>query len=85
MSQIWKKVKSGKAIVMVLFVALILLSIPDGTSAQVPNSQIIMSDTIAEMEDHYMPWRMATGNILINGLGLGLLLYNCLLKKNVNA
>lgn len=44
MSQLWKKVKTRKPIFMVLFVALVLLSIPNGTSAQVPNSQVIMSD-----------------------------------------
>ena len=44
MSQVWKKVKNRKAIFMVFFVAFVLLSIPNETSAQIPNSEIIMSD-----------------------------------------
>ncbi len=47
------------------------------------NNQIIMSDTTAEMNDHIVPVEKARGNILINGLGLGMVLLNCLLKPEV--
>lgn len=42
-----------------------------------------MSDTPDEMRDHYEPVRRARGNILINGLGLGMVLNACLLKPEV--
>lgn len=45
---------------------------------------IVMSDTNAEMRDHYKPVAMANGNILINGLGLGVVLLNCLIKGSVS-
>lgn len=47
-------------------------------------STVVMSDTQAEMMDHYEPVRRAKGNILINGLGLGLVLLNCMLKEGVD-
>ena len=41
-------------------------------------SYAIMSDTDAEQRDHVAPVWNACGNILINGLGLGLVLLNCM-------
>ena len=45
--------------------------------------QTVMSDTPAEAWDHYPPYRMAQGHVLLNGLGLGLLLKAILSKLNV--
>lgn len=45
--------------------------------------QIVMSDTPAEMHDHYEPVRRARGRVLINGLGLGMVLQACLEKSEV--
>ena len=42
-----------------------------------------MSDTPAEMRDHSYAVRMAKGSCLINGLGIGLVLKNILLKSEV--
>lgn len=41
---------------------------------------LVMSDTPAEMRDHYHAVRMAKGSCLINGLGIGMVL-KALLKK----
>jgi hypothetical protein len=45
--------------------------------------QIVMSDTPAEMRDHYEPARRACGEVLINGLGLGMVAQACLEKPSV--
>ena len=47
------------------------------------NGTLVMSDTPAERSDLHYAVRMAKGNCLINGLGLGLLLKNILLKPEV--
>jgi hypothetical protein len=44
---------------------------------------LVMSDTPAERYDHYDAIRKATGSCLINGLGLGMVLKNILLKPDV--
>lgn len=44
---------------------------------------LVMSDTPAECRDHWEPIYYAKGSCLINGLGLGMLLKNVLLKKEV--
>jgi len=44
---------------------------------------IIMSDTPAEMSDHYSAVRNAKGHCLINGLGLGMVAIACLNKPEV--
>jgi hypothetical protein len=44
---------------------------------------IIMSDTPAEQLDHLNAVRNAKGSCLINGLGIGMVLKNILLKKEV--
>lgn len=44
---------------------------------------LIMSDTPAEMNDHYYAVRYAKGNCLLNGLGIGMVLKNILLKPEV--
>lgn len=44
---------------------------------------VIMSDTPAEMNDHAYFVEKAYGNVLINGLGLGVVLYNCVIKEEV--
>jgi len=58
---------------------------PEGTYTQLTckGRGIVMSDTPDEMRDHYEPVRRARGNILINGLGLGMVLNACLLKPEV--
>lgn len=44
---------------------------------------VVMSDTPAEMYDHYGAVRAATGEVLINGLGLGMVVQACLEKPTV--
>jgi len=44
---------------------------------------LVMSDTPAEMRDHYCAVRVASGSCLINGLGIGMVLRNILLKSDV--
>lgn len=44
---------------------------------------VVMSDTHAEMRDHYAAVRNAKGHILINGLGIGMVLLNCMEKPEV--
>jgi spermidine synthase len=44
---------------------------------------LVMSDTPAEQRDHYSAVRKATGSCLLNGLGIGMVLKNILLKDNV--
>jgi len=44
---------------------------------------LIMSDTPAEMRDHYDAVINAKGNCLINGLGLGMVLKNILLRQKI--
>ena len=43
----------------------------------------IMSDTPDEIADHLYPINQAKGHVLINGLGLGVVLNGCLIKKEV--
>jgi len=43
----------------------------------------IMSDTPAEIKDHLEPIQRAEGNVLITGLGIGMVLQGCLNKKSV--
>lgn len=47
------------------------------------NNTVVMSDTPAERADHYAAVRYATGHVLINGLGLGMVLLNCMVKPEV--
>lgn len=47
------------------------------------NGRIVMSDTNAEMRDHSIALYRAEGSCLINGLGIGMLLKNILLKDSV--
>ena len=44
---------------------------------------LIMSDTPAELNDHWSPVHKATGSVLINGLGLGVVVQNILQKSEV--
>jgi len=44
---------------------------------------VIMSDTDAEMRDHYVAVINAQGHVLINGLGLGMVLQACMEKEEV--
>lgn len=45
--------------------------------------QTVMSDTPAEAWEHYPPYRMAQGHVLLNGLGLGVLLKAILSKPSI--
>lgn len=60
-------------------------SIPAGEqfTRLVRGGTIVMSDTPAERRDHYSAFRRATGRVLINGLGLGMLLKNILTRNEV--
>ncbi len=44
---------------------------------------VVMSDTPGEMRDHWAPIRYATGSVLLNGLGIGMVLRNVLAKDCV--
>lgn len=44
---------------------------------------LVMSDTPAEMRDHYSAVQRAKGSCLLNGLGIGMVLKNILLKPEV--
>lgn len=44
---------------------------------------IVMSDTPAEMDDHLQPVERASGHVLVNGLGLGMVAGACLVKPEV--
>lgn len=46
---------------------------------------LVMSDTPAEMCDHMFAVYKATGHCLLNGLGLGMVLKNILLKPDVKS
>lgn len=46
-------------------------------------STVVMSDTPAEMRDHYAAVRRAKGSCLINGLGIGMVLKAVLKKPEV--
>lgn len=46
-------------------------------------NSVIMSDTPAEMRDHSYFIYQAKGKVLVNGLGLGVVLHNLLLKDEV--
>ena len=50
-----------------------------------PGGTTVMSDTRAELMDHYEPISMAAGNVLINGLGLGIVAQACLRKSEVSS
>lgn len=45
---------------------------------------VVMSDTPAEKRDHLEPVLEATGHVLVNGLGLGMVATACLLKDEVD-
>lgn len=47
------------------------------------SGKLIMSDTPAEMMDHRLAVIHAKGSCLLNGLGIGMVLKNILLKKEV--
>jgi len=47
------------------------------------DGQLLMSDTPAEQNDHRLPIIKATGDCMLHGLGLGLVLKNILLKPEV--
>lgn len=44
---------------------------------------VVMSDTPAEIRDHLEPWRRAEGDVLLHGLGIGMVARMCLLKDEV--
>lgn len=48
------------------------------------NGEIIMSDTPSEMDDHKAALVAARGHVLINGLGIGMFLLNCVEKLAVD-
>lgn len=55
-----------------------------GTYTRLVHDRItVMSDTDAEQYDHYQAIRNAKGHVLINGLGIGFVLYHCLKKEQV--
>jgi predicted membrane-bound spermidine synthase len=58
--------------------------VPFGTYTRLMHDgHLVMSDTPAEMRDHSYAVHKAQGHCLINGLGLGMVLKNILLKKEV--
>jgi hypothetical protein len=66
------------------FQGFIQRTVPPGTYTRLTrNGTLVMSDTPDEMNDHLPIVNHATGSVLINGLGLGMVLKNILLKKEV--
>ena len=58
--------------------------VPFGTYTQLYRGPVlVMSDTPAEMRDHSYPVWKAQNHCLINGLGIGMVLKNVLLQKDV--
>ncbi len=58
--------------------------VPPGTYTRLwRGEQLVMSDTPNEMEDHLSIVNHATGSVLINGLGLGMVLKNILENSNM--
>jgi hypothetical protein len=63
------------------------LGVPEGTYTKLSHKQrgIIMSDTPDEIRDHLEFIHNAEGNVLINGLGLGMVTRACLQKEEVQS
>lgn len=59
------------------------LPIGDTFTRLMRHGTVVMSDTPAEMRDHYSALYHASGSCLINGLGIGMILKNILLKPEV--
>lgn len=60
-------------------------SVPEGDYTRLMRGgEVIMSDTPAEMRDHYDAVLAAHGSVLINGLGLGMVARAVLLKADVS-
>lgn len=58
--------------------------VPEGAYTRLMRrGTVVMSDTPDEIRDHLEPIREATGNVLINGLGLGVVLQGVLEKPGV--
>lgn len=58
--------------------------VPGGTYCRLRiDGQLVMTDTPAEMDDHREAVSRANGSCLINGLGIGMVLKNILLKEEV--
>lgn len=58
--------------------------VPEGTYTRLMRGgHVVMSDTPDEIDDHRVAIRLARGNVLINGLGLGMVLQACLNKTEV--
>lgn len=57
---------------------------PGNYTKLINSKEIVMSDTPAEVRDHFQFYHEAYGNVLINGLGLGLIARAVLLKSNVD-
>ncbi len=59
-------------------------SVQPGTFTKLTrNGHTVMSDTRAELRDHAIPVYEAKGQVLINGLGLGIVVEACLRKPEV--
>lgn len=64
-------------------------AVPEGTYTRLVRGPagfghtVVMSDTPAEMRDHFAPVREARGNCLVHGLGLGLVAEAMLRKDSV--
>lgn len=56
---------------------------PGAYTRLIRDGAVIMSDTPAEISDHLWFMQDAIGNVLLNGLGLGVVLKGVLLKKEV--
>lgn len=61
--------------------------VPPGTYTELrcDGRGIVMTDTPDERRDHWEPVHMATGHVLINGLGIGMVLSAVLKKPEVTA
>lgn len=68
----WRSLLSGRAV-----------PVGEKFTALKHGQVLVMSDTPAEMRDHYAPYFRAKGSCLINGLGIGMVLHNILKKPEV--
>lgn len=59
------------------------MMVPGDFTKLTRNGKIIMSDTPSEIRDHRYFIRVARGNVLVNGLGLGVCLQMLLAKSDV--
>lgn len=72
----WRAARDGRGVEAVPYTRLV--------RKEPPNKGLWMSDTPAEVRDHYDLIRRAKGRVLIHGLGLGLCIHGLLKKPEIS-